>query len=321
MPDENASIACILALIDRLSPLDRERLEAALASGSDLGKVLAAREGLVAADRPCPHCGTTGAVRRGLVSGLIRYRCRECHRTFNALTGTPLARLQKKAQWLSLADALAQGLSVRKTAARCGVHPTTAFRWRHRFLKATIGRAKAVKLGGTTEMDVTEVRESHKGSRSLPDGRKPRQRGGSKGPGADQSCHILMAVQRHGDWLATVLIDESASAIRSSLKDHVMRGATLYTEGARTFGKTFRRMGVRHEKLVVRHGRVRGPIHVQTVNHRHAFFHSFLTPFRGVATKYMPHSLDRFRAACHHGLITAADFLSATILGARSVHA
>jgi transposase-like protein len=35
-----------------------------------------------------------------------------------------------------MASSLKDGLSVRKTAARCGVSVPTAFRWRHRFLRA-----------------------------------------------------------------------------------------------------------------------------------------------------------------------------------------
>ena len=36
----------------------------------------------------------------GQASRLQRYRCRACQRTFNALTGTALARLRKKEKWL-----------------------------------------------------------------------------------------------------------------------------------------------------------------------------------------------------------------------------
>ena len=39
----------------------------------------------------CPHCAATRIHRHGLSHGLQRYRCLACGRTFNALTGTPLA--------------------------------------------------------------------------------------------------------------------------------------------------------------------------------------------------------------------------------------
>jgi hypothetical protein len=72
----------------------------------------------------------------GRSHGLSRFRCKSCGRTFNALTKTPMAHLRKKERWLDHARAMIEGKSLAKTAQLCGVHPTTAFRWRHRFLRA-----------------------------------------------------------------------------------------------------------------------------------------------------------------------------------------
>ena len=47
-----------------------------------------------------------------------------------------MAHLRKKEKWLAHAQAMIEGKSLAKTAKLCGVHPTTAFRWRHRFLRA-----------------------------------------------------------------------------------------------------------------------------------------------------------------------------------------
>lgn len=51
-------------------------------------------------DGLCPHCGSTRMVRNGHADGLQRYKCRACNRSFNALTGTPLARLRQRASGL-----------------------------------------------------------------------------------------------------------------------------------------------------------------------------------------------------------------------------
>ena len=37
----------------------------------------------------CPHCGATSLYKWGVRSKLQRYKCRECKRTFNALSKTP----------------------------------------------------------------------------------------------------------------------------------------------------------------------------------------------------------------------------------------
>src|ERR1700726_307484 len=85
--------------------------------------------------RGCPHCAGREILGWGRSHGLLRFRCKSCGRTFNALTKTPMAHLRKKEKWLDHARAMIEGKSLAKTAELCGVHPTTAFRWRHRFLR------------------------------------------------------------------------------------------------------------------------------------------------------------------------------------------
>jgi transposase-like protein len=78
----------------------------------------------------CPHCAGREIIGWGRSDGLLRFRCKSCGRTFNALTKTPMAHLRKKERWLDHAQAMIEGKSLAKTAKLCGVHPTTAFRWR-----------------------------------------------------------------------------------------------------------------------------------------------------------------------------------------------
>lgn len=102
----------------------------------------------------CPHCGNDQIIHWGKSHGLSRYRCAECRRTFNLLTGTPLARLRHKDRWLEFAKSLEEGESVCKAAQRCGVHRNTAFRWRHRFLNLPAS-LQAEALKGIAEADET----------------------------------------------------------------------------------------------------------------------------------------------------------------------
>src|ERR1700722_17260194 len=74
----------------------------------------------------CPHCAGREVVGWGRSHGLLRFRCKSCGRTFNALTKTPMAPLRKKEKWLDHARAMIEGKSLAKTAQLCGVHPTTA---------------------------------------------------------------------------------------------------------------------------------------------------------------------------------------------------
>ena len=65
---------------------------------------------------------------------------------------------------------------MKTSAERCGVAGSTAFRWRHRFLRAVT--AGAIKLRGIVEADETFVLSSRKGERkSRSQGPQARRKG------------------------------------------------------------------------------------------------------------------------------------------------
>ncbi|OBV40957.1 IS1/IS1595 family N-terminal zinc-binding domain-containing protein, partial [Janthinobacterium psychrotolerans] len=73
----------------------------------------------------CPACLSTHFHRHGHAHGLQRYRCVPCRKTFNALSGTPLAHLHHKERWLAYADCLLNSFSVRKAASQVSIHRNT----------------------------------------------------------------------------------------------------------------------------------------------------------------------------------------------------
>ena len=165
----------------------------------------------------CPHCAGREIVGWGRSHGLLRFRCKSCGRTFNTLTKTPMAHLRKKDRWLDHARAMIEGKSLAKTAALCGIHPTTAFRWRHRFLRAPASD-KPRGLRGIVEADETFVLESFKGRRSdLP--RKARRRGGTaRHPGLHQdNIPILVARDRNGATFDAILAQVDGASVSLAL--------------------------------------------------------------------------------------------------------
>ncbi|KQV49179.1 hypothetical protein ASC95_16195 [Pelomonas sp. Root1217] len=119
----------MLAEVSKLTPGQRQELMQALSGADEVVQVVQTVQ-----SRPlaCPHCQGERVVRNGHASGLQRYKCRSCTRTFNSLTETPLARLRHKGKWERQAQVLRQGLSVHQAADTLSVAPSTAFRWRHR---------------------------------------------------------------------------------------------------------------------------------------------------------------------------------------------
>ncbi len=158
-----------MQLISTLRDLDhhqRKRLSASLNQVGDEAKVFGLIEACFEGKSACPHCASTDLHRYGCAGGLQRYRCQQCHKTFNALTGTPLARLREKPKWLDYVAAIKQSLTVRQAAADTGIHRNTSFRWRHRFL-SLISQDRPPELNGITEADETYLLESGKGKRDL----------------------------------------------------------------------------------------------------------------------------------------------------------
>lgn len=267
----------------------------------------------------CPHCGGSGMVRWGKASGLPRYRCKACARTFNALTKTPLAKLRMKERWGSQADAMMDGVSIAKAARRCGVHYTTAFRWRHRFLAALSGD-KPRTLTGIVESDETFVLESFKGKRSgLP--RKARKRGGTsakRGLSAEQ-IPVIVARDRHGATTDAVLPRLNRASIAAALEGVVTPANAFCCDGGGTIVAFARRAGIAAHVLP-RPGKpdpLAPDFHLNNVNAYHGRLKEWLRRFHGVATKNLPNYLGwrRTLEALGHGASSAALILGAMGLG------
>ncbi|MEG0084330.1 MAG: helix-turn-helix domain-containing protein, partial [Massilia sp.] len=156
----------LFAKLPSLNQPQRRQVLDALHPAAGLDQVVALITEVRAPGRCCPRCGNEHCYRHGFANDLQRYRCCACGRTFNDLTGTPLARLRHKAKWLAYSQVLLDSLPVRKAADRVGVHRNTAFRWRHRFLH-WVKLDRPARLNGIVEADETFLLESQKGSRTL----------------------------------------------------------------------------------------------------------------------------------------------------------
>ncbi|MDB5759065.1 MAG: hypothetical protein JWM30_2354 [Burkholderia sp.] len=110
--------------------------------------------------RICPHCGSMTVQRWGAARGLPRYRCGDCRRTFNPLTGTSLARLRSKDKWFLFLHTVTQQKSIRKSAEICGIDNTTVLRWRQRFKACTPGERRSILLA-LTESCSTSLESLH----------------------------------------------------------------------------------------------------------------------------------------------------------------
>ena len=250
--------------------------------------------------RVCPHCQSMHVVRNGTARGLQRYKCRDCSRTFNALTKTPLARLRYRDRWLSQTKALIEGLSITKAAQQLDVARSTAFRWRHRFL-ALPHHVKGGYFSGIVEADETCLLKSNKGQRRQRRelGREARSRGGHasvRGMSAEHDI-VLVVRDRSGACADQIVQALDTAHLAAVLQPVLASDAVLCTDGSAALAAAARHIGVEHHAINASAGQhAIGPWHINNVNGYHSRLKNWLRRFNGVASSYLPHYLGWFRA-------------------------
>ncbi len=298
---DNSQFQQLIADLGELTEVQRQAIAAVLSGHGDLAEVTSLIEARFASQAICPQCQSKNVGSWGRSCGLKRYRCRDCRKSFNALTGTPLARLHKRGAWKTYAQAVAESVSVRKAAQRTGISVPTAFRWRHRFLSL----AKANKAGavsGIVEADETFFLRSFKGARRI--GRAPRKRGGTASkPGvSDEQVPVLVLRDRSGATADGVLESLKVAEFYRVLTPVVAKDTVLVSDGARAYASFATENGMGHEGLDASKGeRRRGIFHIQNVNAYHSRLKTWMRRFNGVATKYLPSYLGWRRLFEHEG--------------------
>lgn len=274
--------------IERMSRNQRDKLRKRLEGKAHADEVIAMIEGGQDDKPACPKCKGTELYRWGKVSGLQRYRCRQCNRTFNALTGTPLARLRHKDKWFEYEQAMIRGLSIRKSADSCEITKNTSFKWRHRFLQIP-ATPQTGKMNGIVEADETYFLESFKGQRRLP--RSARKRGGKavkKGTSKEQ-VPVLVVRDRHGETADCILRGTSTQQIEPALIPLLNKDVILCTDGMPAYKQIARQANIVHRPVNIAAGQrvINNIYHIQNVNAYDSRLKQWMRKFHGVATRYL----------------------------------
>lgn len=278
---------------EKLSQLSRGQQEQVRQRLGQVAPQTAVVKGLEHFHEPgCPVCQADRPYRWGRQAGLQRFCCRACKHTFTAISGTPLARLRHKEQWLNYSAALIQGWSVRASAKQCGIDKNTSFRWRHRFL-ALPAATKANRLQGIVEADETFFPYSCKGQRHLD--RPPRKRGKqihARGTGKDQ-VPVLVVRDRSGATADFKLAAIDKEAIEPPLRAVLAKDAIFCSDGAAVYRTVAHRLGITHRPVNLSAGIrvIAGVYHIQNVNAYDSRLKQWMARFHGVATKYLENYL------------------------------
>ena len=225
--------------------------------------------------------------------------------TFNALTGTPLARLRHKARWLDFLQTMQASLTVRQSARDVGVHRNTSFRWRHRFL-AWSKNDRPEHLHGITEADETYFSNPVKEPAHLtaqPASAVARRPG--EGFPANRSACWWRGTVPARPWISSRAKGPISKAqLRECLPSVLDEDVLLVSDANASYHYFAKDAGVSHEAVNLSAGtRVKGAFHVQNVNAYHSRLRQWIQRFHGVATHYLPNYLGWRRHSTRADLI------------------
>lgn len=247
----------------------------------------------------CLHCGSVSVKRNGKYRSRQRYLCKDCGRSFNDMTASPLSGTHYPHKWLQYFECMVDSMSLPKIAKKLKIHISTAFYWRHKILTAlrSLGNQQ---LSGVIESDETFILESEKGKRVITH-RKSRKRGGTatkRGISKEQVC-VVVAMDRNGQIISqnAGFGRITATEIDSVLGEFIVASSVLCTDEATNYKKFAQEKGISHEMINASKGIYvkKNIYHIQHVNSYHRRLKDWIDGFQGVATKYLNNYLFWFR--------------------------
>lgn len=254
-----------------------------------------AKSGLI-----CPNCQSKHVVGYGKYQNAKRYKCQDCKRTFNSLTGSMAHWIHKKDLLKQYIYFMLQGYSLRKISAELNICLKTSFDWRHKILNS-LSQEGDIKLSGVVEADETFFLYSEKGNKNL-DGRKARKRGGKAGKKGINKDHVavLTAYERKSGTFTNSVICRgriTKKAIEKGLGEKLNKQESILCVDSHKSYEGFamdnqinvKRIFVRRKEFVIEK-----IYHIQHVNNIHSNMKYWMFKFHGVSTKYLQNYMNYF---------------------------
>ncbi|HAX72242.1 MAG TPA: IS1595 family transposase [Firmicutes bacterium] len=292
----------ILDLIPNLSDSDRSELLVLLSSQvfessfqtlSNHIKEQRYVEGVLA----CPFCQNQHVVKNGTRSGIQRYLCRSCEKSFSTKTQTASAYSKKGAEvWLKYLDCFVAGYSLRKCAEICELNLCTSFIWRHKILEALKSHLKVGKVSGLIEADECFFRFNEKGSRNKNKTVTVRSTPKKKRGISSDQVAVATALDRNGNLMLGLIGrgKPTYTAVKTFFKDGIDSQAILCTDSAKIYQLLAKEFELTH--IRIKPGKHKQDLyHINHINALHQKLKQFMQPFKGVATKHLEHYLYYFK--------------------------
>lgn len=253
----------------------------------------------------CPKCTSKDICKTGKDrKGNQRYKCKVCGRTFSASSNTLSSYTnQNPGKWMQFIIGLLNCETCEALSKKCNISIPTALYWRLKVFAALEHLSKKIKLSGVIFADDTRIPYNFKGNHGeeffAP--RKAHSRGHQntiKNVQRNTIC-VLCAVDSADHSFSNCIGfgNPSGKRLSNGFKDKLVvdENTVLVTDGAQSFKRVVDDYSISHweKKVTVKRGgkrypNMQGEFHIQKINSYHSRLKKFLTPFKSVASRYLP---------------------------------
>ena len=241
----------------------------------------------------CPFCCSNQIVKNGKTKNKIQtYKCKDCNRRFNDLTGTLFAHSKLNMQQIELYfQCLNNNSTLRDIAEILNINLKTAFLYRHKILDILTNINAKTKLNGQIEADEYYTSINLKGTKKdMPRASKPRKsHGGSKrGISNHQVCVASAIDEKDNIYLSIVGTGPiTTEEVKTAFKSRIDSSAILITDCKSSYEKFAKFQKIKLEQIKSGTYVNSNGYSLGNINSLHSNLEQFLSKFRGVSTKHL----------------------------------
>lgn len=245
-------------------------------------------------NKECIYCHKTKVYKHGTYkNGGTRFRCQDCKRSYNELTGTSIHRIKKKELWDRYIELMFQSKSLEYIANELDINFRTAFLWRHKIL-SSFENLFTKEFKGIVETDDVFFDFNQKGRK-----KKRHKIFGAKQGASDYQVSVMGTMDRYRtfDFKVIKLGAVNSAILGEKMKDTLLRlnsENVICSDRSRALGKFIRTTGLTHRTIISKKGKnVDGIYHVNTLNGSVNLIKRWIGQnFINVSTKYLKNYLN-----------------------------
>ncbi len=247
----------------------------------------------------CPKCGKAHVVKDGLYKGRQKYKCKNCGKKFNSLTGTPFHHTRLNYKQIEIAyQCLVDKIPLRKAAEKIGVSLYTAFVLRFKLISC-LKLNKEVILSGEIELDEYYISINLKGTKKdqMPRTSKKRKKHGTGKQGINhhQVC-IISGVDESDNTFFEVAGTGPATTdmINDTVVNKIQNSSKVITDCKSSYERCSKDNQWNLKQVKSSGYKDAEDNNLANINSLHSQLTNFLSDFHGVSTKHLQHYLDWF---------------------------